>query len=65
MGEAWPAEWQRCAVVHMTNVLGNLGAILVVVALGVALAGEIEDRGRSLYGWAIVLICLAVLWGVR
>lgn len=47
------------------NVLGSLGAILAVVAIGVALAAEIESRGRDLAAWGVVLVAFAVLWGVR
>lgn len=34
-----------------------------LAALVIALVGEVIDRGRSLYGWAIVLVCAGLLAG--
>jgi hypothetical protein len=36
---------------------------LVIAALVVALVDEVMTRGRSLLGWAVVLVCAALLWG--
>lgn len=37
---------------------------LYVVALILALVDQLRARGQSITGWAVVLICLGLLWGV-
>lgn len=37
--------------------------ILILLALVLALFDEFEARGRSLLGWAVVFICIALAWG--
>ncbi|HKR50533.1 MAG TPA: hypothetical protein VJT72_13350 [Pseudonocardiaceae bacterium] len=37
--------------------------ILILVALVLALVEEFQAQGRSLVGWAVVLVCIALLWG--
>jgi hypothetical protein len=34
------------------------------VALILALVDEFQARGRSLLGWAVVLVCIGLLWGL-
>lgn len=36
---------------------------LTIAALVLALIEEFNAGGRSLLGWAVVLICAALLWG--
>jgi len=36
---------------------------LTVVALVLALIDEFQAQGRSLVGWAVVFLCIALLWG--
>lgn len=36
--------------------------ILAVVALALAVVDELQTQGRSLLGWAIVLLAVAFLW---
>lgn len=42
----------------------SLPDVFVVVALILALADELRSRGQSLTGWAVVFVCIALLWGV-
>lgn len=37
--------------------------ILTIVALVLALIDELQAQGKSLLGWAVVLVCIALLWG--
>jgi len=37
--------------------------ILVIVAAILALVDEFRAQGQSLTGWAVILICAALLWG--
>lgn len=37
--------------------------ILILVGLAFALVEEFQAQGRSLLGWAVVAVCLALLWG--
>ena len=37
--------------------------ILIIVALILALVDEFRAQGQSLTGWAVVLICISLLWG--
>jgi drug/metabolite transporter superfamily protein YnfA len=41
----------------------TIPTILVIVALILALVDEFQANGRSLVGWAVVLVCVALLWG--
>jgi hypothetical protein len=41
----------------------SIPLILVIVALVLALVEEFGAQGRSLLGWAVVLLCIASLWG--
>ena len=37
--------------------------VLALIALVLAVVVEFNTRGRSLLGWAVVLVCAALLWG--
>jgi hypothetical protein len=37
--------------------------VLILIALALALVEEFQAQGRSLTGWAVVLVCAALLWG--
>lgn len=37
--------------------------ILTIVALVLALVDEFRARGESLVAWAVVFLCVALLWG--
>lgn len=41
----------------------NVPLVLEVVALVLALIEEFGANGRSLIGWAVVALALALLWG--
>lgn len=41
----------------------SIPTILTVVALILALVDEFQAQGRSLTGWAVALIAIALLWG--
>jgi len=41
----------------------SIPTILFVVALVLALVEEFQAQGRSLIGWAVVFICIGLLWG--
>jgi hypothetical protein len=36
--------------------------VLIAVALILALVDELQAQGRSLTGWAVVLVAIALLW---
>lgn len=36
---------------------------LILAALILALVDELQAHGRSLTGWAVVVLCVALLWG--
>jgi len=36
---------------------------LTIAALILALVDEFNAHGRSLLGWAVILLCAALLWG--
>jgi len=40
-----------------------IAVALTIAALVLALVEELQSRGRSLVGWAVVFLCLALLWG--
>jgi hypothetical protein len=37
--------------------------ILVVIALVLALIDEFRAQGQSLTAWAVVALCISLLWG--
>ena len=37
--------------------------VLTVVALVLALVDELRAKGQSVLGWAVVFLCVALLWG--
>ena len=37
--------------------------ICFIVGLILALVAEFEARGRSIVGWAVVAVCIGLLWG--
>lgn len=41
----------------------TIPTILFVVALLLALVDEFRSQGQSLTGWAVVLVCLGLLYG--
>ena len=41
----------------------SIPTILFVVALILALVDEFRSRGESLTGWAVVFVCVGLLWG--
>ena len=41
----------------------SIPTILTVVALILALVDEFQAQGKSLLGWAVVLLSIALLWG--
>lgn len=41
----------------------GIPTILVLIALVLALVEEFQAQGRSLLGWAVVLVCVSLLWG--
>ena len=41
----------------------SIPIVLVLVALILALVDEFRARGQSLTGWAVVLVCVSLLWG--
>lgn len=41
----------------------SVPTILYIVALILALVDEFRAQGQSLTGWAVVLVCLGLLWG--
>ena len=40
----------------------SIPELLEIIALVLALFHEVEAKGRSLIGWAVVLLCVALLW---
>jgi hypothetical protein len=41
----------------------SIAIVLFIVALILALVDEFRAQGQSLTGWAVVLICIGLLWG--
>ena len=41
----------------------TIPAILALIALVLAAVAQIDARGRSLTDWAVILVCVALLWG--
>lgn len=40
----------------------SVPSLIVVVGLVLALIDEFQAQGRSLLGWAVVAVCIALLW---
>ena len=38
--------------------------VFYLVALILALVEEFQAQGRSILGWAVVLVCIGLLWGL-
>jgi hypothetical protein len=41
----------------------SIPIILFIVALILALIDEFRAQGQSLTGWAVVAVCIGLLWG--
>lgn len=41
----------------------SIPTLLIIGGLVLALIEEFQAQGRSLLGWAVVLVCVALLWG--
>ena len=41
----------------------SIPTLLLIVALVLALVEELRARGESLLAWAVVFMCIALLWG--
>ena len=41
----------------------SIAIVLFIVALVLALVEEFQAQGRSLIGWAVVAICVGLLYG--
>ena len=41
----------------------SIPTILIIVGLVLALIEQFQAQGRSLIGWAVVFVCIALLWG--
>ena len=41
----------------------SVPTLLFIVALVLALIDELRSQGQSLTGWAVVLVCIGLLWG--
>jgi hypothetical protein len=41
----------------------TIPTLLVIGALILALIEEWNEQGRSILAWAVVLVCLSLLWG--
>ena len=42
----------------------SIPTVLFLVALVIALIHEFQSNGRSLLGWAVVIVCVGLLWGL-
>jgi len=42
----------------------SIPTILFIVALILAIVEEFQAQGRSLLGWAVIIVCVGLLWGV-
>lgn len=42
----------------------SLPTVLELVALVFAVAELVQAQGKSLLAWAVVLVCIALLWGL-
>lgn len=41
----------------------SIPVLLFAIGLVLALVEEFQAQGRSLVGWAVVAVCLGLLWG--
>ena len=41
----------------------SIPTLLILGGLLLALVHQFQSQGRSLLGWAMVLVCLGLLWG--
>lgn len=41
----------------------SITTLLLILALVIALFDELRARGQWLIGYAVILICVALLWG--
>ena len=41
----------------------SVPTLLFVIALVLALIDELRAEGKSLTGWAVVIVCIGLLWG--
>ena len=41
----------------------TIPTLLIIIGLVLALFEEFQAQGRSLLGWAVVFVCIALLWG--
>lgn len=41
----------------------SIPTILTIVALVLSLVEEFRTQGRDILGWAVVFVCIALLWG--
>jgi hypothetical protein len=41
----------------------NIPDVLVLVALILSVIEQVRARGQSLLTWAVLLVCVALLWG--
>jgi hypothetical protein len=41
----------------------SIATVLIVIGLVLALVDEFQAQGRSIIGWALVAVCLGLLWG--
>ena len=41
----------------------SIPTVLIIVGLVLALIEEFQSAGRSLLGWGVVFVCVALLWG--
>lgn len=41
----------------------TIPTILAIIALALALVVEFRAQGRDILGWAVVFICIGLLWG--
>ena len=41
----------------------TIPVLLFIVGLILAAIDEVRARGQSLTGWAVILICIGLLWG--
>jgi hypothetical protein len=42
----------------------SIPTVVFIVALILAAIDQIRARGQSLTGWAVILVCIGLLWGV-
>jgi hypothetical protein len=42
----------------------NVPDVLFIVALILAIIDQVRARGQSLTCWAVILVCIGLLWGL-